>query len=92
MSKRPAQLCAVRIGVDTYILPMADGLKLIDIMSTAIPAEPVYGHDKIRWALNPRDELHRAELSLVRRDELEEHQAHRAKPLALPAPTDGGAP
>jgi hypothetical protein len=63
--KKKQSLCAVTIGIHNFILPMDDGLKLVDIISRAVPAEPTYGYPPApRWKLKPA-ERQRAELAVV---------------------------
>lgn len=67
---KTSQLCAIRIGIDTFVLPMADGLRLVDIMSKAIPVKPLYTGNK-RFQLASGEDLKRVNLQLIRRDEID---------------------
>jgi hypothetical protein len=85
------QLAAVRIGIDDFILPMADALRLVEIMGRARPAERRYSAGA-RWAVRQRDRLHQVDLTLVHERDLielvdaEEVSPAPRRPLALPAP------
>lgn len=89
---KPKQLCAVRIGIDTFILPMNDGLKIVDIMSRARPVEQLFERH-IKYRLKSRDDLNRVDLTLVRSSEIvcEDEPPQRRKPLLLPAPKGGAS-
>ena len=39
----PKSLCVVTIGYQHYLLPMPDGLKLIELMQKALSCEWTYG-------------------------------------------------
>jgi len=91
--KRQDQLCGIRIGTDDYILPMADGLKLVDIMSRAIPARRIW-EDRKKYAVIRYSNLNSVDLSLVRPDEIElpdDSPVTPAKLKALAAPKGGAA-
>ncbi len=92
MSRRAASpLAAVRIGIDDYILPMPDALKLVDLMGKALPAERRYDSGA-RWLVRQSGPGNEVGLTLVHERELIWHTADAAQPtgrarvLALPAP------
>jgi len=71
MSKKQERMCAVRIDYRDLILPMADGLKLVDIASRAIPAERIYGSGKKKFAVKEQPDHLSVEVLLVHPDEVE---------------------
>ncbi len=85
MSSKNVPLCAVRIGVDDFILPMSDGLKLVAIMGKAVAVNRNYGEGK-RWLLTGDTDIQRIELVLVRPSEIGPAPARRM--LALPRRTE----
>lgn len=86
MSRRASTpLAAVRIGIDDFILPMADALKLVEIMGRARPAERRYDAGK-RWIIKGADVLNDVELTLVHERDITASPAPAPRLLALPAP------
>ena len=39
----PKPMCAVTIGYETYVLPSAAGMKVVELMQQAIACKPDYG-------------------------------------------------
>lgn len=71
MSRKQEQLCAVRLDYHDWLLPMADGLKLVDIMSRAVPAERIYGNGKKKFSVKEKPEHRSVEVLLIHPDEVE---------------------
>jgi hypothetical protein len=90
MTRKTSQLCAVTVGIDTYILPMADGLRLVEIMGRAMAAERNYRLSGRKYTLCTGSHRDVTELELVRPDDIDDEDtivtpARRAKVLALPS-------
>lgn len=86
MVNRPASaLAAVRIGIDDYILPMADALKLVEIMGRARPVERHYGARR-EYVLRDHDALTQVDLTLVHERDIKAAKPATPRLLALPAP------
>lgn len=87
MTRRASpQIAAVTVGIDHYLLPMTDALKLVEIMGRARPVERTYDA-RPRWRLREADGLNRVELSLVHERDIISTPTPPARLLALPAPT-----
>lgn len=69
------QLCVVTLGYQSFLLPQADALKLIDIMSRAARVESEYGHGGYRYTVGEAPD---AELTVVRPSQLVMPQAESA--------------
>ncbi|WP_160286857.1 hypothetical protein [Pseudomonas knackmussii] len=69
------QLCVVTVGYREYLLPQADALKLIDIMSRAATVESDYSGGEYKYVVG---EAPRAELVVVRLGQLVMPQAEAA--------------
>lgn len=70
MTKRPQQSCVVTIDFKSYIMPMADGLKLVDILAKAAPIERTYARDRKKWVLRTPSAVE-VGCQLVRPEEVE---------------------
>ncbi|HEY1503200.1 MAG TPA: hypothetical protein VGF92_02810 [Stellaceae bacterium] len=70
--KKQHPICVVTIGIEHFVLPMDDGLKLVGIVSRAIPVKPSYQtyEHGLRWKLCDAD-MHRAQLAAIRPSDIE---------------------
>lgn len=94
MTRKPAgPLAAVHIGIDDYILPMADALKIVEIMGRARPVERSHV-GRQRFILREDDVLNRVALSLVHERDITEPEpaARPQRPLLLSPPTSTKRP
>ncbi|OBY90722.1 hypothetical protein A6723_021080 [Pseudomonas sp. AU11447] len=69
------QLCVVTLGYQRFLLPQADALKFIDIMSRAAEVERDYSGDAFKFIVGEAPE---ADLSVVRPGQLVMPQAAAA--------------
>lgn len=82
MTKRPQQSCVVTIGHYSYVMPMAAGLKLVDIMAKAAPIERTYESGRKKWVLRTPSAVE-VGCELVRPEDIEFVKIPPAR-LALP--------
>lgn len=47
MAKKPLQFCVVQIGIDGFLMSLPDGMKMVEIMTRALPVERSYGGDAL---------------------------------------------
>lgn len=80
------RLCVVRIGFDDFVLPMADGLKLVEIMASALRAERLHRSEGPKWAVRPDARREHVDLQLAHDGDF--HFVGDAS--ALPAPARNG--
>jgi hypothetical protein len=78
MSTKKPMMCALRIGIDDYILPLSAGVEIVDLISCARKAERNYGLDRGRYRLTGDEVV--CEVAVVRASDIVEQ-------LALPAPS-----
>lgn len=84
MSKK--SMCVVSIGCGFFLLPVRDGVQVVELMSKAEPLAHNYG-DGPRWRADPKPEMSGISMDLVAPDEVD-----RTKPAApKPAPKTTGA-
>lgn len=69
LARKPQQLCVVAIGIDYFVMPMADGVRLVEIMGRAAPVERQYLSPRDRYVLR-EDRDTRVELAAVRADQI----------------------
>lgn len=84
MTKRPQpqQSCVVTIDHYSYVMPMANGLKLVDIMAKAAPIERTYASGRKKWVLRTPSAVE-VGCELIRHDDIELVKVPSAR-LALP--------
>jgi len=74
-SRKTPQLCVVTIGVDDYLLALADGLKLVDIMTRALCVERKWGGDLLSTYHVHPDLKPPISLTLVQPNQIEDTSA-----------------
>jgi hypothetical protein len=84
MAIKSAQLCAIQIGFDDYIMPMADGLKLVALMTGAVKVKRRYD-DCHKWEIEKPSDVH-VQLVLVRHQDIVDPPARSRLAIAF----DGG--
>lgn len=60
MAAKPQPMCAVTIGYETYLLPSAAGMKLVDLMQQALACKADYGLGDTVTATGPVDVKYRS--------------------------------
>ena len=79
-ARKPQKLCVVTIGCDQYLLPMTDGVRLVGIMTTAVPVSRQYVSPE-RYETSTRDL--RVEMAAVRADQIVGPRSSSRRPFQL---------
>jgi hypothetical protein len=86
--RQASPLCVVRVGLYNYVVPLREGLALVQIMERALPASADYlGSGRTVWRLEPQDAKRPVELTTIRAADIIPHaEPARATIRALPSP------
>ncbi|MGJ7611804.1 MULTISPECIES: hypothetical protein [unclassified Variovorax] len=86
-ARKPVAMCCVTIGFDRFLMPADKGMKVFELMQSAIKCELGYGEDRHTYAPGEAPEV---ECKVVRPDQVRPRtrQAHdeSAELFELPAP------
>ncbi|WP_153159656.1 hypothetical protein [Zoogloea sp. 1C4] len=81
MAAKPQPMCAVTIGFETYLLPSAAGMKLVDLMQQALACERDFGIGNNVTATGPVDVHYRS----VRPDQITMPPGSEVEPARRPS-------
>ena len=80
---RKKSMCVVSIGGGFFLLPVRDGVQVIELMSKAEPlAQDYSGIESPRWRLDPKPMLSSISMDLVAPDEVDRSKLAGPNPAA----------
>lgn len=81
MSKK--SMCVVSIGCSFFLLPVRDGVQVVELMSKAEPlAQDYSGDSDRRWRLDPKPMLSSIRMDLVAPEEVDRSKLAGPNPAA----------